>query len=321
MVRRNTVATVASLLTFQALPRPVAAHDAVGGSTSSGFSWDASDGCPTESEVEARIVQRSKGPRRPWRWRAHVVREGAGFRVSLGDGEAERIIVAPTCEAAADAVAALAALAFDDATNARAAPEAMPPAAQPTATHEDEDEEHAGTRRVKSTRAFAVAHVSATLDTATLPSPSAGIELGAGGRRGVAFAGVALRAFLPSASRVDDGRVQATIGAFEGVVNGCALASLGTSAELGGCLGGGVGLLYGSSAGVVNPRSAFGWRPQGEVSGRAGFAVSPSVWLRAESGLVVDPLQSPFRIENVGDVHRPGVVTFRGSLGVEVRFR
>src|SRR5438445_13628937 len=98
-----------------------------------GFTWTAPEGCPSSGNVETRIRARVRSP---WEWpvRGRVEREGSAVRVELTTPRGQRVLTAPTCEQAAEAVAVIVALAVDgqsiDAPLGEPPARAEPPAAQ-----------------------------------------------------------------------------------------------------------------------------------------------------------------------------------------------
>ncbi len=312
-----SVAPALASLTFAVLatlPNMARADASAAGAS---FVWDAPEGCPTSADVDAQIAQRVQRPRVRHAVRAFVVTEPSHVRVQLVDGEAERSIVAPPGEAAATAVAIIVALASDQ--DERFAAPAPPSAAGPPPAEADRPPAPLATGTPAGWRA--ALRGSAAFDSASLPQPSPGMAVGAEARRSLFSAGVTLAGFLAQTSRTGPRSVEASVGLFYAMVTACARSPVVSSVDLGACLGGGVGLLSGKSAGVANPGSGVGWRPQGELLGRAGFALFADLWLAIDGGLLVDPVRSPFRITNVGDVHRPSAVALRTSVGVEMRFR
>lgn len=83
--------------------------------------WEAPDGCPSQSDVEAQIAAMLAGSVRAvapgTSLRFKVVRDGAGWRLggrlTGPDGVAERTLVARDCAALAEAAALIAAIAVD----------------------------------------------------------------------------------------------------------------------------------------------------------------------------------------------------------------
>lgn len=272
------------------------------------LSWNAPAGCASQHDIESRIGARVRGGDYP-PVVAHATRDQSGVHVRLRIGERERALEAPTCEAAAEAVAVVVALALDG-TDTR--PEDPAPPSKPAPPP-------------ASPRApvHLVGSITGGIDASSLPKPAAGAGAGFEVQRGWLGIGLSLAAYLPtSGSAAALPTLRTRVGLAEAMATGCVMVPIfADSLRGGGCLGVGAGWLYGKSEGISEPKSGSGFRPQGSFAARAVWSLAGPLALRLEAGGLLDPVRFPFRVTNVGDVYRPPFLAFRASIGLEARFR
>jgi hypothetical protein len=292
--------------------------DARAAEANGGFAWVAPEGCPSSSNVETRIRARVRSP---WEWpvRGRVEREGSAMRVELTTPRGQRVLTAPTCEQAAEAVAVIVALAVDGQSLDAPLGEPIPARAEPVRT---ESPPAQGLQRESGGRMWGVS-IAGAVDSASLPSPSPGLAVGVGVSTGALSLGLSATGFLPrTAVAPTDSSVRASVALVDLMVSGCVVTSLKPRipAEIGACVGGGVGAMPAGSEGIVAPKRGVGVRPQGTIAGRIGWWLGDRALLVVQAGPMVDPSRPPFQVDGVGDVYRPPSVSFRGSAGLEWRF-
>lgn len=317
------------------------------------FRWNAPASCPSSADVEARIRRRIEAPRRSSRIDARLTEEGGEQVVVVAIDGVERTLRAPSCAAAADAVAVIVALALD--ANARREVDAgtsEPAALQPDASPSDasvgavpdsadasllaapsppdaaakDDRLRDGDANGRAVPApmdrYAALALGAVVDTSTLPHVSPGIVIGGELRRSVFAGRLATTWLLPQTVRGTSGDLaySAAIFAADLEATGCAVTSAIGWADFAGCLGVGIGVMHGASDGVSAPGSGFGPRFQGHFGARVAIPIGARLALAVGAFGIADPARSPFRIEGIGDIYRPPPLAFRGNAGLEWRF-
>ncbi|WP_437785588.1 hypothetical protein [Sorangium sp. So ce1097] len=319
------------------------------------LSWQAPDTCPSRAAVLQEIDrllgggQRTNGRQR-FVARAQVTRAGDGrfelmLRTESPDGEGERALSAPTCEALAGAAALVIALGFDPAavaTEAAAASSAGPPSSSPVAP--------APTLPPRappsSVQPAATAPVLPAAPPSSMAKPAASRErfgLGAGAGLGLdvgaldgpvavirawATLFVARHRFDAALSYVPTTPIaapdRATAGGRFTLVAGAASACLAllswTRATAAACAGLELGQISAKGYGVTRPREgeALWIAPQAKLD--LTFVLASPLALRLDAGAEAPLGRRPFVLENVGVVHEPSPLVGRAGLGAEIHF-
>lgn len=225
------------------------------------LTWEAPASCPAAADVEARIAARLEGASRPVKVR--VVEAPEGVRVELSMDGADRSFVAPTCEEAATAVAVIVALAARLAEPAPPAPPAVP-VAPPALVAPPREAPSAPPAAVPTSR-WSVSLATA-VDAASLPRATPGVALGVQLGRGLFRFGVTTSGFLPRTEHAaGPPQVQTTVALVDALITGCALVPVLRRLEVGGCVGGGLGLLHGQSASILEAQRSAGLDPAVEA--------------------------------------------------------
>lgn len=160
--------------------------------------------------------------------------------------------------------------------------------------------------------------LAATGDVGALPDPAAGVEVAAS----LDFDRFRLTglATLIAGSHIDDNEQGADFQLVAGAILGCARRLTGpTVAAL--CIGAEVGELSGEGAGVRNPRSgaSLWWAPRLDLGLSLSLVESWSIFARA--GATLPRIRPDFVLGDAILVHRPGVITGRLAIGVELELR
>jgi len=289
------------------------------------FVWEAPEGCPSSTDMEGRIRARVTSGS-VWRVRGRVLREAAGFQVQLTTPGGERVLTAPTCDQAAEAAIVIVALAVDGATLRPSAGEVRPPTGPSAADAEtvarDEAPPRAPAQARMPERHWGVS-LGGALDASTLPEPSPGLTGAVAFSAGALSLGVEVSGFRAQSQRASgEPPVAVTMALVDVMATGCVTGRpLARALEAGGCVGAGVGILPAESDGITSPKASVGIRPQALVALRAGWILSDHLVLRIQAGPLLDPVRPSFRVDGLGEIYRPPAFTFRGSAGLEVRFR
>ena len=275
--------------------------------------WDAPPDCPSLATL--RVVIARGLPSAPAGMAANYANMYAGVVVTALDADhwlaaldlrgpdwtATRALKGATCAAVTDAAALVIGLALTSELEARevlATPPPRPPPAPSTP--------------------FAALAVAA--DAGTLPTATPGGALSLGWR--FTHARVELQGSLfesraaTTASRPDTGGRLSLVSL---AARGCAL--WGRAVSFGPCVGAGVDRLHGAGTGPIAAGAATSFAPfaAGGLQGawRLSRWVGPFLTVEAAIPLV----RARFSVENVGLVHQPADVSFRGAAGLEIRFR
>jgi hypothetical protein len=154
------------------------------------------------------------------------------------------------------------------------------------------------------------------VDVGSLPRASPGLALGGGVQRGGLGASVVASGLLAQ----DDRASHTPIALYDLVGTVCALAPLGRVVDLGGCGGGGAGLLRVSRSlrrGAGDIRLAP--RPEGVATARLDLHLGRALVLSLDGGAVVAPWRPTLVVDDLGTSIRPAWLGFRGSLGLHLR--
>jgi hypothetical protein len=278
--------------------------------------WDAPAGCPDLVVVRANVarglpaVPMGVGPMLvsvvvravdPEHWQASLDLRGV-------DWTATRTLKGASCAAVADAAGLVIGLALTSELAAQPVVVAAPPRPPAPAL------------APAPTLSTPVVALGAAGDTSALPSATAGGALALGWRwtharaeaRGSLFAsrGGDVAAFPDTGGRL-------SLASFAG--RGCAL--VGWVVSVGPCALAGVDRLHGTGAGPImtgNVTSLAPFLGAGvQVEGRLSRHVAAFASVEADFPLV----RARFSVENLGQVHQPAAVSFRGAAGLELRFR
>lgn len=292
--------------------------------------WLAPEGCSSEARV-AEAVARALGRSRPEvdriDARAVAERAGDGYRVRVAVAGGERTIEARTCGELEEATALVVALAIDPARAERRGPPpaptapatAAPPPAPTAAPPPTSAARERGPDRDRGDTPPVSIHAVQVADVGTLPSAAIGAGIGAGLGTGALRLEVGAAIFAGQTKLVS-GDAGGSLSQVHGAVKGCYLPTLGPVA-IGGCAGVGFDRIAAEGVGTgVVPIATSGTWPA--LDGEARLVVPLARWiaLRLALGAHVPLTRPSFAVTGAGDVHRPGPVTARQSLGLELRF-
>jgi hypothetical protein len=289
----------------------------IAAASSVALDWVAPDACPSSAAVSDAIDRSVREGPSAARLRARVVvtREGEAFRadIDLADSGSRqtRRIEADSCRALADAVALVVTLAADSDAEPRIAqpppareePRTPPPTAPPPPDWS--------------------ASASFVLDTAILPAAAAGgdIALGYGSSRAsVEIDG----AFLAPQSATLAGRPsQGARMWLAGAGARACYAAIAGQVDVAPCAGAAVAWIVASGFGGPpdQPSDATATLLVATLGARARLRVAQRLALRLTAEAVIPSQHPTFVIDDGGgDVFHVPAVSFRGSLGAEVRF-
>ncbi len=303
------------------------------------FDWEAPEGCPSERSVRDSIRTLVRSSAMPVRARA-VATGGppwtARIRIEQGDERGDRTLEASSCEALAQAVALVVALAID---RAEAAPvDGTPPAAPapksppddsrtpvpPLSTTSPMTSADVDRRTLEPEQRFAT-HAGLAARSGLLPSVVPGLEAGMalteGGLELSARAGVFARS-SSDAQPTDAGASRNATGSFLlATLEARAAWVLRATSVVRVAPFGGVGLawLRGEGRGADVDQAASDWLPMPlagvEARARIGHGIEP--YLGIDAGLPLG--RSSFRFRGASEpAFEPAVVTARASAGVRL---
>jgi hypothetical protein len=317
---RPAAAFAISMLAGVAAPRLASA-------SSVALDWVAPDGCPSSAEVSDAIDRSVRQSASAARVRARVVvtQEGGTFQASLDLGDPgslqTRHIEADSCSALADAVALVVTLAADSdvAPSARETPRHDVPPARPVSVREEARRSPPATSPPPEWSAT----VSFVLDTATVPSKAGGLDFALGyrsSRASVEIDGVYLG---PQSATLADRPSQGARIWLAGVGARACYAAMAGQVDLGPCAGAAVAWIVASGFGGPpdQPSDAIATMFVANLGARARLRVGQGLALRVTAEAVIPAQRPTFVIDGGGgDVFHVPAVSFRGSLGAEVRF-
>jgi hypothetical protein len=281
-----------------------------------GITWSAPEECPGGAALRERIagaLQRSLDSfDQETEFRGTVARDAEGYRLVLvsrrGSERGRRVIRDSDCDALTSAAALAIALAL------RVHAEEPPPAAPAAA---EEPRPSRGAPRPGPRRGWVALVAAGQADSGTLPSPSAGPELGF--QAGVGgFEGGLRGGTLGPKRELREGKG----GRFwlaSGQAEACVLVIARQPATLATCALLEVGRLKGSGTGVDHPRvgSAFWIAGGGRLSSALRLGQSRFSALLGVSALHPARRRS-FMLNGHQQVHRPAVMVGRLELGIVV---
>jgi hypothetical protein len=286
--------------------------------------WEAPPGCPDAAAMResiGRAVPTSAGVVGQMRVDAFVSSPETGrWRVALElhgvDWSATRVLGGPTCAAVSDAAGLIIVLAINTELRQResAPPPAPPPPAPPPPP--PRGAEPAGRGPWLS--------VAASTDTGALPGVTVGGVAAAGWRFTRVRLEVGAGLFEPRdgsvASRPDTG---ARFHLVTATLRGCYL--LGRAAArgwaLGPCLAAGVERVHADGFGPITPRGATSTAATAAGGILAEWGLSRWVAPFVSAEAVFPLVRHPFSVEDIGLVHRSAPVSFRGAIGLQLRFK
>ena len=295
------------------------------------LTWSAPPSCPSEAEVQeqlARELGTKLAAASGVTFEAVATKQRAGFQLDLttreGDALHERRIQAKSCAELLEAMVVAVSLALQ-----AAAESVEPPAPEEAPTSEpDLAEPAAATPRAPPAKApppdeangwrvHPLGGVGAVIDVGAFPQPGFGVQ-GFLGIRLSDFKLIGSGGFFPehSASLVGSARARFML-AFGGA--SVCYTPQNSVWELGACLGAELGSLAAMGSNVRNPRATSSlWAA---ANAAAWFTVRPRAtgWGVFLSPGIVVPLRRPqFVLTELGLVHQPASVGFRGLAGLEL---
>ncbi len=276
------------------------------------LAWEAPPGCPTRDDVVAAVTRlRPHAFQRPASIPVDAVgrvsRDGnawsLGLDIRVSGDASERSVTADTCDEAADAAAVILALVIEQA--GRREPERVAaPTVAPASSGGD------GLQFI--------ARLHGAVDVGTLPSVAPGLGASVGVSRSWLRVELGATWFPSQRASSDNGR-SVDIGLVSGELRVCATPLRTTRLAAGLCAGLAGGVLYAQGLGFDLDRSDVTpwWSPL------AGVTVNVRLWRALWALALVEAgvtLGAPRFVSGEGaELHRPSLVTARGTLGVELR--
>ena len=288
------------------------------------LTWKAPRECPTGHEVEQAVLHLvGNVPGEPLDASVVVSKVGARYRAQIhtAGGARERSLEGESCEAIAEAVAVLLALAIDPTSLARA--DTQPLFAAPTVSAATAASSAPPPARTTppAKRVRVDARLAGALESGPLPSTgvAGALQVGARLSRWSAHARVMVRTPQERDLPEPDG-AGGRFGMVSAGLLACGAVPRPTSAWLDLCLAGEIGRLSGEGYGVSQPRS--GSQVWLGLGGGALGVVALGSGLTLTGGLEVlpVPVHRPFDLDGIGEVYRPSGVCVRGLLGVGTIF-
>ena len=301
------------------------------------LTWSAPPGCPDEAEVHDHLV-RELGAKldaaSEVRFEALATKQGAGFQLDLTTREGgalhERRIQAKNCNELLEAMVVAVSLALQtvtESTEPTTRPDEVPPPSETKppdsttpATRASAPVDAPPRARRDDQQVHALGGVAAVIDVGVFPQAGFGAE-GFLGIRVSDFKLLGSGGFFPEQRATLVGSAQARFTLSLGGASFCYVPATPVW-QLGACLGGELGSLSAIGANVRNPRAvsslwaaanATGWltvRPRGTGW---GMFFSP--------GVVVSLRRPQFVLTELGLVHQPASLGFRGLAGLELELR
>lgn len=300
------------------------------------LTWSAPASCPDEADVHDHLV-RELGARldaaSEVRFEAVATKQGAGFQLDLTTREGgalhERRIQAETCDELLEAMVVAVSLAL------QAVSESTEPTARPAEAPTEEPKRSddpapatparppANTPPRASTgdqRVYPLVGAAAVIDVGVFPQPGFGVE-GFLGIRVSDFKLLASGGFFPEQRATLVGSAQARFMLSLGGARLCYVPATPIW-QLGACLGGELGSLSAVGANVRNPRAARSLWAAANATGWLTVRPRGTGWGVFFSPGVVVPLRRPeFVLTELGLVHQPASLGFRGLAGLELELR
>ncbi len=299
------------------------------------LTWSAPPGCPSEAEAHeqlARELGTKLAAANGVTFEAVATKQRAGFQLDLTTREGgalhERQIKAKSCDELLEAMVVAVSLALQAAEES-----SEPPAPQEQAPSSEPDLAERGATPLApapakppppaspvARRIHPLGGVGAVIDVGAFPQPGFGVQ-GFLGLRISDFKLVGVAAFFPehSTSLVGSARARFMLS-----LGGASLCYTPENSvwELGACLGGELGSLAAVGSNVRNARSTSSlWAA---ASAAAWLTVRPRAtgWgVFLSPGVAVPLRRPPFVLTELGLVHQPASVGFRGLAGLELELR
>jgi len=300
------------------------------------LTWSAPPSCPSEAEVHeqlARELGTKLAAASGVTFEAVATKQLAGFQLNLTTREGgalhERRIQAKTCDELLEAMVVAVSLALQAAAESGEPP---PPQEQAASSEPDLPKPAAAAPRASaqakaplpagpvSGRIHPLGGLGAVMDVGAFPQAGFGVQ-GFGGLRISDYKLIGLAAFFPEHNT---GLVGSARARFMLSLGGASLCYIPENSlwELGACLGGELGSLAAVGSNVRNARSTRSLWAAANAS--AWLTVRPRAtgWGVFLSPGVVVPIRRPqFVLTELGLVHQPASVGFRGLVGLELELR
>jgi hypothetical protein len=300
------------------------------------LTWSAPPGCPDEAEVHDHLV-RELGAKldaaSKVRFEAVATKQGAGFQLDLTTREGgalhERRIQAKNCDDLLEAMVVAVSLALQTVTEStepttrfdEAPPsETAPPESTTPAPRARAPVEAPPRARPHDQQVHALGGVAAVIDVGAFPQPGFGAE-GFLGIRVSDFKLLGSGGFFPEQRATLVGSAQARFTLSLGGASFCYVPATPIW-QLGACLGGELGSLSAIGANVRNPRATSSLWAAANATGWLTVRPRGTGWGVFFSPGVVVPLRRPqFVLTELGLVHQPASLGFRGLAGLELELR
>jgi hypothetical protein len=285
------------------------------------LSWDAPAGCPNAETVRGGIARGvPSAPGGVARVRAAVVVrqvEAERWRASVdlhgADWAASRTLTGPTCDTVADAAGLVIVLALATELHEREVVVEAPPPPPPRPPP-------APPAQVVSSPSSPIVTVGALADAGTLPSATPGLALGLGWHAVRARLELRGAFFSPqSATLAAPPGAGASVSLLAASLHGCFLSR--GALFWGPCVEAGAERLSGAGFGPIMAMKGTNWAPFAGGGLLAGLRLSRRIAAFASADAMFPLVRARFSIDQVGQVHQPAAVAFRGAAGLELRFR
>jgi hypothetical protein len=283
--------------------------------------WRAPPGCPAGESVRRRVLALAE-PGAAIDGEAEVTEIQGEFhivvRVRLGDGTGERVLSAPSCDAAAESVAVVLAM------SGTSPPAGAPPLTSPALPLPLPPPLPPPPRSTPAARSLFRLTPEAAFDAGTLPNPDFGVAVRVSvvPKEGLAF-GVAGTVWLDQTGYVPNGSQGAAFGFLSFDAFGCQAWLRRRSIELSACALVELGRIAASATGAIVDGSATAYGISLGLGVRGRLELTRWLGLALElDGLVPTPRQS-FSISDDGEkktVRATSVVVAHAEFGPEVRF-
>jgi hypothetical protein len=266
------------------------------------------------------------------KFEAVATKQGAGFQLDLTTREGgalhERRIQAKDCDELLEAMVVAVSLALQTVTEStepptqpdEAAPSETEPPGTTPATRARATVDAPPGARPDDQQVHALGGLAAVIDVGVFPQPGFGVE-GFLGIRVSDFKLLGSGGFFPEQRSTLVGSAQARFTLSLGGASFCYVPATPVW-QLGACLGGELGSLSAIGANVRNPRAASSLWAAANATGWLTVRPRGTGWGVFFSPGVVVPLRRPqFVLTELGLVHQPASLGFRGLAGLELELR
>jgi hypothetical protein len=308
--------------------------------------WQAPDGCPTGPSV-TRAVEKliTEPPPRVLEASATITKQGERWAAEIRTSRGERRLDGESCRAVAEAVAMVLALAIDPNASPNAAafaafdepdspapapespapaprapaPRAPAPASTTSSRPSDRPTSPTEASRERDDDALGVlAALFAVGELGMLPQPTLGAALGVGVGAGAWSAEVGPMFLIPRPGSLENDTSRGgEIGYMGGYAAGCLAPFRSRRFDVCGAFE--FGRIAGTGFGVTDPLPGEALWLAPALFGAMRVPVAGSFRGEGRLGLVA-PLHRPtFELDDLGDVHRPALLSVRGELGFSWR--